>query len=171
MLVAIGYGIALWSLLLGPAIVLWLKGRSDLALIGLCTLGLVWFAGLTPIAKARLMVGAALLWTRQARKGQRQTRLNEARGPHRERARRTMRRAQTHIGRASVERPEVCATATIASKSQARPGRVLLTGDCASACVRSPRLLLSREGEAISRRPQEDGRAAHKRKRQISVAT
>jgi hypothetical protein len=34
MLVAIGYGIALWSLLLGPAIVLWLKGRSDLALIG-----------------------------------------------------------------------------------------------------------------------------------------
>jgi hypothetical protein len=51
MLVAIGYGIAVWSLLLGPAIVLWLKGRSDLVLIGLCTLGLVWLVGLTRIAK------------------------------------------------------------------------------------------------------------------------
>jgi hypothetical protein len=50
-LVAIGYAIGVWSLLLGPATVLWLKGRSDLVLLGLCTLGLVWIVGLTRIAK------------------------------------------------------------------------------------------------------------------------
>jgi hypothetical protein len=73
-LVAIGYGIAVWSLILGPAIVLWLKGRSDLVLIGLATLGLVWFVGLARIAKpdswwARRFYGPDKLAKARARHG------------------------------------------------------------------------------------------------------
>ncbi len=49
--VAILYGVGLYALLFSPAVVLGLKGRTDLVIAGFITLGVVWMVGMGRLAK------------------------------------------------------------------------------------------------------------------------